>query len=88
MKMSLVLWADACMVGGVGWTNIDHDRYPVLSAGIIVRETEETLHLSRDYDGGENCPWRAVIAIPKTLIVTRRDFKIPAKFVPILEETK
>ncbi len=86
MKTSLVLWADACMVGGVGWTEIRHDQYPVLSAGIIAKETEETLHLSRDYDGGDNCPWRAAVAIPKSLILERRDFNIPAKFFPILED--
>ncbi len=86
MKTSFVLWADACQMGTAGWTEIGHDQYPVLSAGLIAEETEETLHLARDYDGSDDCPWRAVIAIPKVLILERRDFNIPAKFFPILED--
>ncbi len=80
--MSVVLWADACQVGGTTFTNVDQDRYPVLTVGIIVKETKDTLHLARDTDGEDDRPWRAVLAIPTVLILERRDYKIAAKFRP------
>lgn len=80
---SVVLWADACIVGDGRWTEIEADSYPVLTVGIIAEENDETLHLARDNDGMEDRPWRAIMAIPKVLIIERRDFKIAPKFNPV-----
>ena len=83
MKMVTVLWADACQVGGTTWVEgARHERYPVLSVGLIVEETDETLHLARDTDGDSAFQWRAVIAIPKVLIVRRRDYDVAKAYAP------
>lgn len=82
MNASVILWADACQMGLGTWTDICQSTYPVLSCGIIAEEDSDTVHLSRDFDGQENSPWRGVIAIPKVLILERKDFKIPKCFTP------
>ena len=83
MRMATVLWADACQVGGTAWTDARRKNYPVLSVGLIMNETEETLQLARDYDGDSVAEWRAVIAIPKSLILRRRNYRVAGAFLPV-----
>ena len=82
MNASMILWADACQMGMTTWTEICQSTYPVLSCGIIAREDEDTIHLARDFDGQENSPYRGVMAIPKVLILERKDFKVSKSFMP------
>lgn len=82
MKLSVLLWADACQVGGTTWSKPLDEGYPVLSVGVIAEETEDTIHLARDYDRSPPLAFRALIAIPKVLILKRRDYNIASSFLP------
>lgn len=82
MKLSVILWEDACQIGGTGWSRPIADVYPVLSVGIIAKETKSTIHIARDHDADPPNEHRALIAIPKALIIKRRDYSIAKSFIP------
>ncbi len=82
MKLSAILWEDACQIGGTSWSAPIHERYPVLSIGVIAKETKNTIHLARDYDADPPNAHRALLAIPKILILERRDYNIAKSFIP------
>ncbi len=82
MKLSAILWDDACQIGGTSWSAPFCETYPVLSVGVVAKETKRTIHLARDYDADKSDAYRALLAIPKVLIQERRDYTIAKTFIP------
>jgi len=75
MKFAYIEWDDACIQ--TEWHNRNDllERYPVLSAGFVVRETNELITIARDADPDEK-QWRGLEHIPKAMIRKKKVVKI------------
>jgi hypothetical protein len=78
MKVAYIRWQDAAFISP-DWKAVDDlpdpAAFQLISAGLVVKETDEGTYLATDYaaDSGE---YRYTCFVPRLLVLERREFEI------------
>lgn len=74
MKFTAVRWLDACLIYDACKLDEIDESYIVVSAGVLVRETDKYVSIALDYsERHEN--WRHIQNIPKVLIISQKTWE-------------
>jgi hypothetical protein len=77
MKAVYVSWLDSSYCRGPAGKDDFNGIITMHSVGLLMKEDETQLWIASDtYDSGEETLYQCVTCIPKSMIVSRRDFEV------------